>query len=168
MKKRKTIAYPLSISLLPISFPLFQPRHTVLSLTPDLSSLSSCPLSPRLEPFRNRESLPYERQMNIHAPAPLSPSDISGNQLTRANGRSHKAVSDVFGKKMRACNGTARESSWRNRQRALSMNYLATPLITNDGSVDVHRRPWRCRQNGKKKNDRSTVFTLHSLKCVIA
>lgn len=101
VKKRKTIAYPLSISLSPPYLaPSLSTPITVLSLASDLSTLSPSPLS-RLEPFRNRENLPYERQMNIHAPVPLSwsPLDISGNQLTRANGRSHKAVSDVSGKK---------------------------------------------------------------------
>lgn len=115
VKKRKTIAYPLSISLSSLSRSLsFNPYHCSFVSIQPLSTLSPSPLS-RLEPFRNRENLPYERRMNIHAPVSLSwsPLDISGNQLTRANGRSHKAVSDVSGKKMRACNGTARESSWR-------------------------------------------------------
>lgn len=74
VKKRKTIAYPLSISLslfflLPILFPPSFKPITVLSLVPDPSALSHRPFHAS-NPFAQRESLPYERQMNIHAPVP--------------------------------------------------------------------------------------------------
>jgi len=96
--------------------------------------------------------------MNIHAAVPLSwsPSDISGNQLTRAEwlkpqsrvGCIRKQRKRKKEEKKRKSNKKKKTNEKRGRvterrgeaaggpksvAAALSVNYLASPLITNDG-----------------------------------
>lgn len=98
VKKRKTIAYPLSISLslsllfsffplflFPISFPPSFKSITVLSLVPDPSALSYHPFHAS-NPFAQPRK-PSLRKLDEYSCSRTTrswlPSDISGNQLTR-------------------------------------------------------------------------------------